>query len=68
MGAPTVRTVNAQNQRNLAEAASDEAGWRRYLETLSRHTGCANSFYNLSAMNCAGLAASDWHECREWRG
>lgn len=65
MGAPTVRTVNAQNQRNLAEAASDEAGWRRYLETLSRHTGCANSFYNLSAMNCAGLAASDWHECRE---
>lgn len=65
MAAPTVRTVNAQNQRNLAEAASDEAGWRRYLETLSRHTGCANSFYNLSAMNCAGLAASDWHECRE---
>lgn len=65
MAAPTVRTVNAQNQRNLAEAASDEAGWRRYLETLSRHTGCANAFYNLSAMNCAGLAASDWHECRE---
>lgn len=65
MAAPTVRTVNAQNQRHLAEAASDEAGWRRYLETLSRHTGCANAFYNLSAMNCAGLAASDWHECRE---
>lgn len=65
MAAPTVRTVNAQNQRHLAEAASNEAGWRRYLETLSRHTGCANAFYNLSAMNCAGLAASDWHECRE---
>lgn len=65
MTAPTVRTVNAQNQRHLAEAASNEAGWRRYLETLSRHTGCANAFYNLSAMNCAGLAASDWHECRE---
>lgn len=65
MAVPTVRTVNAKNQSYLAEAASSEAGWRRYLETLSRHTGCANSFYNLSAMNCAGLAASDWHECRE---
>lgn len=65
MAVPTVRTVNAKNQSYLAEAASSEAGWRRYLETLSRHTGCANAFYNLSAMNCAGLAASDWHECRE---
>lgn len=65
MAAPTVRTVNAQNQNHLVFAASNEAGWRRYLETLSRHTGCANSFYNLSAMNCAGLAASDWHESRE---
>lgn len=65
MAFPTVRTVNAKNQSYLAEAASSEAGWRRYLETLSRHTGCANAFYNLSAMNCAGLAASDWHECRE---
>ena len=65
MAAPTVRTVNAQNQNHLVFAASNEAGWRRYLETLSRHTGCANAFYNLSAMNCAGLAASDWHESRE---
>lgn len=65
MAAPTVRTVNAQNQNHLVFAASNEAGWQRYLETLSRHTGCANSFYNLSAMNCAGLAASDWHESRE---
>ena len=65
MAVPTVRTVNAKNQSYLAEAASSEAGWRRYLKTLSRHTGCANAFYNLSAMNCAGLAASDWHECRE---
>lgn len=65
MAAPTVRTVNAQNQNYLVFAASNEAGWRRYLETLSRHTGCANAFYNLSAMNCAGLAASDWHESRE---
>ena len=65
MAAPTVRTVNAQNQNHLVFAASNEAGWRRYLQTLSRHTGCANSFYNLSAMNCAGLAASDWHESRE---
>lgn len=65
MAVPTVRTVNAKNQSYLAEAASSEAGWRRYLETLSRHTGCANAFYNLSAMNCAGLAASDWHESRE---
>ena len=65
MAVPTVRTVNAKNQSYLAEAASSEAGWRRYLETLSRHTGCANAFYNLSAMNCAGLAASDWHEYRE---
>lgn len=65
MAAPTVRTVNAQNQRCLTEAASNEADWRRYLETLSRHTGCANAFYNLSAMNCAGLAASNWHESRE---
>ncbi|MFR4570144.1 MAG: hypothetical protein ACLT5H_08550 [Collinsella stercoris] len=64
MATPTVRTVNAQNQNHLV-AASNEAGWRRYLETLSRHTGCANAFYNLSAMNCAGLAASDWHESRE---
>ena len=65
MATPTVRTVNAQNQNHLVHAASNEAGWRRYLETLSRHTGCANAFYNLSAMNCAGLAASDWHESRE---
>lgn len=65
MVTPTVRTVNAQNQNHLVFAASNEAGWRRYLETLSRHTGCANAFYNLSAMNCAGLAASDWHESRE---
>ena len=65
MAAPTVRTVNAQNQNHLVHASSNEAGWRRYLETLSRHTGCANAFYNLSAMNCAGLAASDWHESRE---
>lgn len=65
MAAPTVRTVNSQNQNHLVFAASNEAGWRRYLETLSRHTGCANAFYNLSAMNCAGLAASDWHESRE---
>ena len=65
MAVPTVRTVNAKIQSYLAEAASSEAGWRRYLETLSRHTGCANAFYNLSAMNCAWLAASDWHECRE---
>lgn len=65
MATPTVRTVNAQNQNHLVHASSNEAGWRRYLETLSRHTGCANAFYNLSAMNCAGLAASDWHESRE---
>lgn len=65
MATPTVRTVNAQNQNHLVHAASNEAGWRRYLETLSRHTGCANAFYNLSAMNCAGLAASDWHESLE---
>ncbi len=64
MAAPTVRTVNAHNQNHLVFAASNEAGWRRYLETLSRHTGCANAFYNLSAMNCAA-AASDWHESRE---